>query len=245
MSQQIVILAAGKGTRMGAEIPKVLLPLQGKPLILHLLNNIKAVAQDTKPIIVVGFQEQLVKDALGSEYIYVTQFDQNGTAHAVLSCKGTVTADNFIVLYGDMPFTSKRSVEELIALHTNNNAKISMFTSTLPHFENEYQHFIGFGRIIRNADNQIVKIQEYRDCDEAQKQITEVNPGIYMFNTEWLWKQLEQIGDHNAQHEFYLTDIVEMAIKDNQTVFSLPIPAEEIYGINTPEHLEFARKLVS
>jgi bifunctional N-acetylglucosamine-1-phosphate-uridyltransferase/glucosamine-1-phosphate-acetyltransferase GlmU-like protein len=66
-----------------------------------------------------------------------------------------------------------------------------------------------------------------------------------MFNTEWLWKQLEQIGDHNAQHEFYLTDIVEMAIKDNQTVFSLPIPAEEIYGINTPEHLEFARKLVS
>jgi bifunctional N-acetylglucosamine-1-phosphate-uridyltransferase/glucosamine-1-phosphate-acetyltransferase GlmU-like protein len=245
MTQQIVVLAAGKGTRMGADVPKVLLPLHEEPVIAHLLNEIKTIPQDTAPIIVVGFQEQLVKDTLGSEYIYVTQFDQKGTAHAVLSCKGTVTANNFIVLYGDMPFTSKESVEELIGLHTKNSAKISMFTSTLPNFENEYEHFIGFGRIIRDEENNIVKIQEHKDCDEDQKKITEVNPGIYMFNTEWLWKQLEKIGDHNAQHEFYLTDIVEMAIRDNQTVFSLPIPAEEIYGINTPEHLVLARKLVN
>lgn len=252
MSQQIVILAAGKGTRMGSEYPKVLLPLSQDTLddsgmntvIEHLLDEIKDVPQDKAPIIVVGFQEELVKKKLGSNYSYVTQFDQKGTAHAVLSCKGTVTAENFIVLYGDMPFTSKESLQNLIDLHTNNAAKISMFTSKLPNFENEYSHFLGFGRIIRDDEDHIIKIQEYKDCDEEQKQIPEVNPGIYMFHTDWLWKQLEAIGDHNAQHEFYLTDIVEMAIKDNQTIYSLPISPKEIYGINTPEHLEFARKLV-
>lgn len=244
MSQQIVILAAGKGTRMGADVPKVLLPLHNEPVISHLLNEIKTVPQDTAPIIVVGFQEDLVKATLGSEYIYVTQIDQKGTAHAVLSCKGTVTAENFIVLYGDMPFTTKQSLEKLIELHTNNSAKISMFTAPLPSFENEYEHFLGFGRIIRDQENNIIKIQEYKDCNDEQKQITEVNPGIYMFNTAWLWDQLEQIGDHNVQNEFYLTDIVELAIKDKQKIYSLAIAPEEIYGINTPEHLEFARKLV-
>lgn len=244
MSQQIVILAAGKGTRMGADIPKVLLPLHDEPVIKHLLNEIKAVPQDTAPIIVVGFEEQLVKDTLGPDYIYVTQFDQKGTAHAVLSCKGTVTANSFIVLYGDMPFTSSESIEKLIELHNANQAKVSMFTGNLPNFENEYEHFIGFGRIIRDKQQQIVKIQEYKDCSDEQKQITEVNPGIYMFNTEWLWAQLEKIGDHNAQHEFYLTDIVELAIADGQIIHSLSIAPQEIYGINTPAHLEFARKLV-
>ncbi len=244
MSQQIVILAAGKGTRMGADVPKVLLPLHEEPVISHLLNEVKTVPQDTAPIIVVGFQEQLVKDTLGPEYIYVTQFDQKGTAHAVLSCKGTVTAENFIVLYGDMPFTTKESLNKLIELHTSNHAKISMFTALLPNFENEFEHFLGFGRIIRDSAGNVMKIQEYKDCNDEQKQITEVNPGIYMFNTTWLWKQLEQIGDHNVQHEFYLTDIVELAIKDSQNIYTLTIAPEEIYGINTPEHLEFARKLV-
>lgn len=244
MSQQIVILAAGKGTRMGADIPKVLLPLHDQPVISHLLEEMRTVPQDTAPIIVVGFQKELVQKTLGQEYIYVTQFDQKGTAHAVLSCKGTVTADNFIVLYGDMPFTRRESVLKLIDLHTSNQAKISMFTGVVPNFEQQYEHFLGFGRIIRDQAGHITKIQEYKDCSEEQKEITEVNPGIYMFNTEWLWQQLEQIGDHNVQHEFYLTDIVEMAIKDGQTIYSLPIAAEEIYGINTPEHLEYARKLI-
>lgn len=244
MSQQIVILAAGKGTRMGSDIPKVLLPLHDEPVITHLLNEVKTVAQDTAPIIVVGFQKGLVQERLGTGYIYVTQFDQKGTAHAVLSCKGTVTAENFIVLYGDMPFTSKESIEKLIELHTSNQAKISMFTAVVPDFENQFEHFLGYGRIIRDPQGHIVKIQEYKDCTDEQKQITEINPGIYMFNTSWLWEQLAGISDENAQHEFYLTDIVEMAVRDGEPIHSLPIAAEEVYGINTPEHLEFARKLV-
>lgn len=244
MSQQIVILAAGKGTRMGADIPKVLLPLHDEPVITHLLNEIKGVPQDTAPIIVVGFQQELVKETLGDKYIYVTQYDQKGTAHAVLSCYGTVSADNFIVLYGDMPFTSKESLQKLIELHVANNAKISMFTAQLPNFENEYSHFEGFGRIIRDDNGAIVKIQEFKDCSEEQKAITEVNPGIYMFNSEWVFNHLKKINSQNSQHEFYLTDIVELAIRDGKEIYSLLITPEEIYGINSPEHLEFARKLV-
>ncbi len=244
MSQQIVILAAGKGTRMGADVPKVLLPLQDQPVISHLLKEIQDIPQDTFPIIVVGFKQELVKEKLGDKYIYVTQFDQKGTAHAVLSAKDVVTAKNFIVLYGDMPFTRKESITKLIDMHNSNDAKISMFIAQLPNFENQYEHFLGFGRILRDSEGNVIKIQEYKDCSEQQKQISEVNVGIYMFNSNWLWDKLAQIKDDNAQNEFYLTDIVEMAINDNEKIYSLPIAPEEVYGINTPEHLEFARKLI-
>lgn len=244
MSQQIVILAAGKGTRMGSDIPKVLLPLHGQPVISYLLKEIQDIPQDTQPIIVVGFKQELVKDTLGDKYIYVTQIDQKGTAHAVLSAKEAVTAKNFIVLNGDTPFTSKESILQLIDLHTSNAAKVSMFTTVLPNFENQYEHFLSLGRILRDGDGRIVKIQEYKDCSDEQKLITEVNHGTYMFNSVWLWDKLAQIGDHNAQHEFYLTDIVELAIKDDEPIYSLPISPEQSYGINTPEHLTYAQSLI-
>ena len=244
MSQQIVILAAGKGTRMGAEIPKVLLPINGKPVISHILDEIKTVPQDTKPIIVVGFQEQVVKDTLGPNYIYVTQVDQKGTAHAVLSAQSVVSADSFIVLNGDMPFTKKESLLKLIESHSTSKAVVSMFTVALPNLENDYAHFSSWGRIIRNETGKIIKIQEYKDSSDEQKLITEVNTGTYMFNSRWLWDKLQKIGDNNSQHEFYLTDIIELAIRDGQFINSLTISAKEAYGINNPEDLEFARKLV-
>jgi bifunctional N-acetylglucosamine-1-phosphate-uridyltransferase/glucosamine-1-phosphate-acetyltransferase GlmU-like protein len=244
MSRQIVILAAGKGTRMGVDIPKVLLPLGNSAVITRLLDEIKNLPQDTAPIIVVGFMKELVKETLGSEYIYAEQFDQKGTAHAVLSAKPVVTAENFVVLNGDMPFTSRKSLEQLSELHASNAAKLSMFTCALPNFEDEYHHFIGFGRIIRDSSGMIEKIQEYKDCTEEQKQITEVNTGIYMFNSKWVWQKLEQIGSDNAQHEFYLTDIVELAIADGQRIQSLAINPKEVYGINTGDDLTHARHLV-
>lgn len=246
MSQQIVILAAGKGTRMGVDIPKVLLPLGGRPVISRLLEEIQAVPQDTAPIIVVGFMKELVEETLGDQYLYVTQFDQKGTAHAVLSAKPAVTAKNIIVLNGDMPFTSKESLLKVIELHNNTQAKLTMLPCVLPSFENDYSHFLSYGRIIRDEQSgDITKIQEYKDCTDEQKQITEVNPGSYMFNSEWLWSKLDKIGHHNSQDEFYLTDIVEIAIADGQKIQSLPIAPEEIYGINTPDDLIYARDIIN
>lgn len=244
MSQQIVILAAGKGTRMGGDLPKVLLPLtNNEPIILHLLHQIEDLPQDTKPIIVVGFKKEMVMEALGDEYIYVTQIDQKGTGHAVLSAKDVIAADSFIVLNGDMPFTTKESLRQLIQSHHEQNAKVSMVTVKLPNFEDSYKYFLSWGRILRNTEGEITKIKEYKDCSEAEKQITEVNTGTYMFNSAWIWDKLALITDNNNQHEFYLTDIVELAIKDGQKVNSLSIEPKEAYGINNPEDLEFARKL--
>ncbi len=255
MSQQIVILAAGKGTRMGSGFPKVLLPLDVnidpmvsknyRSIISNLLDEVKEVPQIPPPIIVVGFQEQLVKDALGPNYNYVTQFDQKGTAHAVLSAKQAVTADNFIVLNGDMPFTKKESLQKLIQLHNDNHAMVSMFTVELPNFENHNEHFLSWGRIIRDENGGIIKIQEYKDSSDEQKLITEVNTGTYMFNSEWLWDKLKKIGHDNAQHEFYLTDIIELAIADAQKIYSLKITPQESYGINNPDDLDFARKIIT
>ncbi len=245
MSPQIVILAAGKGTRMGSDIPKVLLPINKKPVVSYILDEIKLIPQASKPIIVVGFQEQLVKYTLGPDYLYVTQEDQKGTAHAVLSAKSAITAEHFIVLNGDMPFTKRESLMKLIESHLVSKAKVSMFTVTLPNFEDEYSHFLSWGRIVRAEDGTVIKIQEYKDSSEEQKLITEVNTGTYMFDSAWLWEKLEKISDNNAQHEFYLTDIVELAIVDGQHINALVISAKEAYGINNPDDLEFARKLTS
>lgn len=245
MTQQIVVLAAGKGTRMGGEIPKVLMPLGDQPIIKHLLEQVRQIPQATAPVVVVGFKKEMVQEELGPDYLYVTQLDQKGTAHAALSAKEVITADNIIVLNGDMPFTSAESLQKLIDLHNSNQSMVSMFTVMLPNFENQFDHFLSWGRIIRDGQNQIVKIQEYKDCNEQQKLITEVNTGTYMFNSKWLWDKLEKIGDKNAQHEFYLTDIVELAIADGQQVHSLVIDPRESYGINNPDDLEFARDLNS
>lgn len=245
MSRQIVILAAGKGTRMASPIPKVLIPLRGKPVIKYLLEEVNGIDQDTKPIIVVGFMNELVKEKLGSDYLYALQTEQFGTGHAVLAARAQITADNFVVLYGDMPFVSAASLQKLIELHEQNGAKLSMFTGIVPNFDGVYEHFKGFGRIIRDSNSHIAKIQEAADSSEEQKTITEVNPGIYMFNSAWLWPHLENVGSSNAQGEVYLTDIVELAIKDGQKIESLPIAPEEIYGINTPDHLAHAQTLIN
>lgn len=249
MSRQIVILAAGKGTRMAGAtpepMPKVLIPLRGKKAVIkHLLEQVNQVKTDSPPIIVVGFESEKVKQELGGKYLYALQEKQNGTGHAVMAAKDLVTAENFVVLYGDTPFIRASSLQRLIDLHERNAAKLSMFTAIVPDFKDDYEHFLGFGRIIRDDHEHILKIQEYADCSEQEKQITEVNPGIYMFNSNWLWPHLAKIGTKNAQHEIYLTDIIEIAIRDGQKIESLPIAPEEIYGINTPDHLAYAKTIL-
>lgn len=249
MSRQIVILAAGKGTRM-AEVtpepfPKVLIPLEGdKAVIKYLLEQVNQIQTDTPPIIVVGFESERVKQELGDKYLYALQSDQKGTGHAVKCAQDLVTSENFIVLNGDMPFIASSSIQQLVDLHESKQPKITMFTATVPNFEGVYSHFSGFGRIIRGDNGQIIKIQEFADCTEEQKAITEVNTGEYMFNSEWVFPHLGEIGSTNAQHEIYLTDIVEIAIRDGQKIESLAIDPIEIFGINTPDHLAHAQSMV-
>jgi len=244
MRNQIVILAAGKGTRMGGNLPKVLVMLKNKPLILYTLEEMDKINQLAKPIVVVGYGADKVKTVLGDGYLYAYQEQQLGTANALLCAKRKVKADNVLVLYGDMPFIKAESLKALISTHFKNHNKISMLTAAVKNCSGVYSSLEHFGRIVRDSEKNISAIVEYKDASLHQKKIKEVNPGIYMFNTEWLWENLGKIKNSNAQKEYYLTDIVALAIADRQKVCSVSIEPKEVLGINSREDLKTAEKLI-
>ena len=184
MNTQAIILAAGKGVRMGLlETPKVLVPLSGKPLISYLTNEVKKLHFNLPTIVVVGYKYDQIQKVLGPDYDYAFQQGLLGTGHAVKAAIGRIKAPNVIVLYGDVPFLKSESITKLINLHEDRKSSLSMFTAFVPNFENEYLTFKGFGRIIRNENNEITKIAEFIDATKDQQEIREVNPGIYVFNT--------------------------------------------------------------
>ncbi len=242
MNTQFIILAAGKGTRMNSALPKVLVGLKGKPLIQHLLDSIRQISHEHKPVIVVGHKYDLVQSYLGSNFIYAFQEGQLGTAHAVASAESKVEAENALVLYGDMPFVKSDSLKKLVDLHLKNESMFSMLTTQVPNFENEFSSFLGFGRIIRQ-NGKISAIREFVDAAEEERQIKEVNPGIYLFNSKWLWEHLPQV-PKNKHDEYYLTDLVEIAIKKNVPIATAAIDPLEVFGINTPAQLQQAENLL-
>lgn len=245
MKNQIVILAAGKGTRMGqSNVPKVLVMLKQKPLILHLLHELDKLPQLIKPVVVVGYGAEKVKGVLGNDYLYAYQDKQLGTAHALLAAKPKVKGENILVLNGDMPFIKAESLRELAAMHLHGGGNISLLTAETRNFSGRYASLESYGRILRDTFHNIIGIVEARDATDAQEKIKEVNPGIYMFNTKWLWANLKKIQNLNAQKEYYLTDIIDIAISQGQKVSSLLISPDEVLGINSRGDLEIAEKLL-
>lgn len=245
MDYQILVLAAGKGTRMGDHpVPKVLVSLKGKSIIHYILDEINKLALSSKPILVVGFMQEKVKSEVGENYVYVEQTEQLGTGHAVAIAKEAVNAKNVVVLYGDMPFIKAESLKNLLDAHEVTGDKLSMFTATVKNFEGELSSLNTYGRIIRSENGDVAKITEYKDCTEEEKQIKEVNPGIYCFNSEWLFENIGRLSKQNAQGEYYLTDMLEMAIAQGERVNTLPIDPHQVLGINSWEDHGVAEKLV-
>ncbi len=245
MRNQIVVLAAGKGTRMGnIPLPKVLVMLKNKPLILYLLDEIEKINQLAKPVVVVGYKYKQVMDVLGEDYIYAIQIPQLGTANALKTAKNKIKGENILVLYGDMPFIKAESLKRLIKMHHQNSDKFSMLTSVAPNFENEFKSLEHYGRIIRDAQGRIIQVKEYKDADLKENQSKEINPGIYMFNTEWLWENINQIRNNNAQQEYYLTDLIGIAAKQGVAINHMLIDPKEVIGINNPKDLEIAEEIL-
>lgn len=243
MTNQIVILAGGEGKRMGGKIPKVLVMLKNKPLVLHLLHELEKVPQLAKPVIVVGYKYQDVRGVLGDDYLYAYQNKQLGTAHALLCAKLKVKAENILVLYGDMPFIRAKSLKALLAMHFKKRSSISMLVAEAPNFRGKYKSLEQYGKIIRDSGHKIVKIVECKNASAGQKKIKEINPGIYAFNTKWLWENLKNIKNNNTSKEYYLTDIVEVAIQQGLEIANLSIDPKEAVGINSPEDLEIAESI--
>jgi bifunctional UDP-N-acetylglucosamine pyrophosphorylase/glucosamine-1-phosphate N-acetyltransferase len=226
MPISIVILAAGQGKRMYTSLPKVLHRLAGKSLLEHVVQTALQLDTATTPIVVYGHQGEIVRDALSNLALtWVEQTKQLGTGHAVSQTLSQIPLDNqVLVLYGDVPLITLETLQKL-AENTPPNA-IGMITA---HLSNP----TGLGRIIRDAKNLIVQIVEEKDATAEQRKIKEINSGIYLIPARYLQKWLPHLKNQNAQQEFYLTDIIQFAVKENIPIYNQePIRLEEILGVN-------------
>ncbi|MGE4316009.1 bifunctional UDP-N-acetylglucosamine diphosphorylase/glucosamine-1-phosphate N-acetyltransferase GlmU [Acinetobacter sp.] len=224
MSTSVIILAAGKGTRMRSSLPKVLQPLAGRPLLGHVIETAKKL--NAKNIITIfGHGGNLVQQAFAHENVqWVEQAEQLGTGHAVKVTLPVLPTDGVsLILSGDVPCISRDTLEKLLAV--SRETGIGLVTLTLA-------DATGYGRIVRE-NNKIQAIVEHKDASDAQRQIKEINTGIYCVSNAKLHQWLPKLSNNNAQGEYYLTDIVAMAIADGLEVASVePERAFEVEGVN-------------
>lgn len=243
---KIVILAAGKGTRMKSDEPKALAILKGKPFLKHILDTIKRLDPQLDPIIVVGYKKERIKDVLGESYTYAIQHEQLGTGHAVGSAKTVIDSPHeiIIVLSADQPLVSVETLERIIETHNIKKPTITLATVLIPDFEDWRMGLNKFGRIIRNADGKIEKIVEFKDTTEDERKIKEVNPALYAFDANWLWKNIDKIKNKNAQKEYLLTDLIKMAFEQNKNIELVQVNnILEALQPNSQEELELLEKL--
>jgi bifunctional UDP-N-acetylglucosamine pyrophosphorylase/glucosamine-1-phosphate N-acetyltransferase len=225
MQLSVVILAAGQGKRMKSPLPKVLQPLAGKPLLKHVID----VAQSLKPAevsVVYGHGGDVVRERLkGEKVAWAHQAQQLGTGHAVMQALPSLKDDALIlVLYGDVPLIRRSTLEDLIELA--GPKAMGLLTMIV-------ENPTGYGRVVRNARGQVLKIVEQKDASKAQTKIKECNTGILVAPAKLLRKWLGKLKNDNSQGEYYLTDIVAMAVKDKVKVSPLVSPTvAEVLGIN-------------
>ncbi len=241
---QPIILAAGKGTRMKSEKPKVLHELLGKTFLQRVVDVVEATKVFPKPVIVVGENEEAIQAAIGPDFTYARQDVPRGTAHAVAACEPLLKDfdGSVLVLYGDHPLTSSESLKRIAEHHEKNEFDLTFFTAVLPDFEGPRAPFAHYGRIIR--DNGRIRIVEKKDATPEQLAVKEVNLGIYCFKSPWVWEALRQVSPRNASGEYYLTDLIKIAVEQGKKVGTVPVPSIEAMGINTQEDLKIAEQLI-
>jgi len=242
----VVILAGGKGKRMGSDLPKPLHEVNGKPTIQRIIDAVAPLS--AKPIIVIGAHSTSIKDATGNKYEYVLQEEQRGTGHAVLIVKNALghhhVTGTTMVLPGDHPLIAGETLEALYESHVAAGTKITIGTFTVPDFEGPYACFYHYGRIKRDADGTVQGIVELKDATEDEKNIKEVNISYYCSDTQWLWENIHNLTDANAAKELYLTDMVRLAVETDHRVSTYTVKDyREAMGFNTPEELATLQKL--
>lgn len=226
MAIQVVVLAAGQGKRMVSTQPKVLHAIAGKSMLQHVLETASRLSPQVSPIIVYGHQGALIQQAFSHQTLqWAEQKEQLGTGHAVLQAMPHVKdQDRVLVLYGDVPLISEETLKNLV--NTTPNNALGMLTATLTNPK-------GYGRIKRDDQGHVIGIVEEKDATEAERTIQEINPGIYLVPAKWLKKWLPTLNNHNAQKEYYLTDIIKLAVAENIAVHTVkPEEVEEIMGVN-------------
>jgi bifunctional UDP-N-acetylglucosamine pyrophosphorylase/glucosamine-1-phosphate N-acetyltransferase len=234
---EAIVLAAGKGSRMGSELPKPLLQVAGKAMLDHVLDavrNLKGIGR--APCVVYGYGAEAMKLHLQGQAIrWAEQAEQLGTGHAVqcaLKAMEDISDDaNVIILYGDVPLITVGTLSALHDLHDEERGTLTLLTVKM-------SDPTGYGRIVRGSEGSVAAIVEEKDATPSQKEISEVNTGIMIANMGALRQHLANLRSDNAQSEYYLTDVVGLAVKSSQFVdaYCSQDPVE-VSGANTPEQL--------
>ncbi|TDV59038.1 bifunctional UDP-N-acetylglucosamine diphosphorylase/glucosamine-1-phosphate N-acetyltransferase GlmU [Pseudomonas sp. LP_7_YM] len=229
MSLDIVILAAGQGTRMRSALPKVLHPVAGNSMLGHVIHRARELSPQSIQV-VIGHGADMVRERLAADDLnFVLQDKQLGTGHAVAQAVPELSADTVLILYGDVPLIEVQTLQRLLTLV--NDQQLGLLTVDL-------DDPTGYGRIVRDANNRVSAIVEHKDANEAQKAIKEGNTGILAVPGKRLGDWLSRLSNNNAQGEYYLTDVIAMAVSDGLTVATAqPLDAMEVQGANDRKQL--------
>ncbi|VAX18947.1 N-acetylglucosamine-1-phosphate uridyltransferase / Glucosamine-1-phosphate N-acetyltransferase [hydrothermal vent metagenome] len=233
----VVILAGGKGTRMKSNLPKVLHTLAGKPLLEHVLKIARALDPE-KIVVIVGHRREMIIERFKDEDIeFAVQEPQFGTGHAMAQAEDHFKgfAGMIITLSGDAPLLKPDTLKQMIKTHKESGAVITMLTCKL-------SDPASYGRVIR-VEGEIRANIEAKDATEDQLSINEINSGIYVFDADFLFRALKAVDNHNAQGEYYLTDLISIAVKKGLKVSGvIAKDVCETMGVNTAEELESLEK---
>lgn len=239
---QLIIMAAGKGTRMNSDLPKVLVPVLGRPIIRHLMDTVSKMGFTHPPIVVVGYEKEQVMDELANDTVrFAHQDEQLGTAHAVQCALPEVSdgVERVVVINGDHPFTPAQILEDLADAHGAHPGPVSIGTVKVEDTAEFEQQFYAMGRIIRGEDGAIVEIVEKKDATPEQLAIHEVSPQFWCLDAAWLPEALAHIENNNAAGEYYLPDLIKVAKSEGHSIGSYTTTDTRVaYGINTMEQLQ-------
>lgn len=227
MSNYAIILAAGKGTRMKSDLPKVLHKVAGITMLEHVFRAVGAI-QPAKNVTVIGHKAELVREVLADQSEFVLQTEQLGTGHAVMMAEAELAglAGQTLVIAGDTPLITGESLKSLIDFHVNHKNVATILTATA-------DDPFGYGRIIRNTNGEVVKIVEQKDATDFEQQVKEINTGTYVFDNKRLFEALKNINTNNAQGEYYLTDVISIFREAGEKVGAFVLrDFDESLGVN-------------
>lgn len=235
MRTAAIILAAGKGTRMRSDLPKVVFEIDGVPMINRVINTARAMNSE-RIIVVIGYKKDVVKAVIPKDdsIRFAIQDPQNGTGHAIMVCRDQIQDFEglIFILYGDVPLLTSATLQKMYEVHLKEQSACTVLTAVL-------DDPLQYGRILRDENGDFNKIIEHKDATDEERIVKEINTGIYCYNSADLLWSISQLKNDNSQGEYYLTDTLEI-LKDKGKHISVVILTDnvEASGVNSPEQLK-------